>query len=129
LYNWYAVNDNRGLAPVGWHIASDLEWTELTDCLGGQFTAASDMKEVGTEHWLSPNTGATNNSGFTALPGGFADYQSGEFTSIGMRGFWWTSSELSAGAAWDRSIYVNQPYVERGGDGKKFALSVRCIKD
>src|ERR1035437_4904310 len=70
LYNWYAVNDPRGLAPTGWHVPSDAEWTTLSTCLGGNAVAGGAMKETGTTHWTSPNTGATNSSGFTGLPGG-----------------------------------------------------------
>jgi uncharacterized protein (TIGR02145 family) len=74
LYNWYAVdvasNDGKNVCPAGWHIPSDAEWTTLTDYLGGASVAGSKLKETGTTHWLSPNTGATNESGFTALPGG-----------------------------------------------------------
>ena len=70
LYNWHAVNDPRGLAPQGWHIPSDIELTTLTNCLGGESIAGGQMKESGFAHWLSPNTDATNSSGFTGLPGG-----------------------------------------------------------
>src|ERR1035437_8570614 len=70
LYNWYVVNDPRGLAPTGWHVPSDAEWTTLSTCLGGYAVAGGAMKETGTTHWTSPNTGATNSSGFTGLPGG-----------------------------------------------------------
>jgi len=71
LYNWYAVNDPRGLAPNGYHIPTDAEWTTLTTYLGGSTLAGGKMKEAGSSHWLSPNTGATNSSGFKGLPGGF----------------------------------------------------------
>ena len=70
LYNWYAVNDPRGLAPAGWHVPSDAEWTELINCLGGEDVAGGKMKAV-SALWYSPNTGATNSSGFTGLPGGY----------------------------------------------------------
>ncbi len=71
LYNWYAVNDPRGLAPVGWHIPSDAEWSTLSAYLGGDSIAGGKLKESGTSHWNIPNTGATNVSGFSALPGGW----------------------------------------------------------
>jgi len=74
LYNWYAVNDSRYIAPVGWHVPSDAEWLTLVDYLGGDTVADGKMKEIGTTHWVSPNTGATNESGFSALPGGYRDY-------------------------------------------------------
>ena len=68
LYNWYAVNDSRGLAPNGYHIPTTTEWTTLTNTLGGLSLAGGDLKEAGITHWSDPNTGATNNSGFTGLP-------------------------------------------------------------
>lgn len=70
LYNWYAVIDSRGLCPTGWHVPSDAEWTTLTDYLGGTSIAGGKMKETSTTHWISPDSGATNESGFTGLPGG-----------------------------------------------------------
>src|SRR5665647_2153473 len=81
LYNWYAVNDPRGLAPTGWHVPSDAEWTTLSTCLGGDAVAGGAKKETGTTHWTSPNTGATNSSGFTALPGGLRD-RTGPFYNV-----------------------------------------------
>lgn len=82
LYNWYAVNDSRNIAPIGWHIPTDAEWQTLVDYLGGESVAGSKMKETGTEHWRSPNVGTTNESGFSALPG---DYRgiSGKYYSVG----------------------------------------------
>ncbi|HZV69689.1 MAG TPA: FISUMP domain-containing protein [Saprospiraceae bacterium] len=98
LYNWYAVNDPRGLAPEGWHIPTDFEWTTLGNCLGGNSIAGGLMKEAGTVHWTSPNTGATNLSGFTGLPAGFRD-NSGFFNAISTTGVWWSSIGLNASSA------------------------------
>src|SRR5450759_3473794 len=82
LYNRYAVNDPRGLPPTGWHVPSDAEWNTLITCLGGDpFVAGGAMKETGTTHWQSPNTDATNSSGFTGLPGGLRD--TGPFSAVG----------------------------------------------
>ena len=89
LYNWYAVNDPRGLAPIGWHVPSDTEWTILTSSLGGQFVAGGKMKS--TTLWNSPNAAATNSSGFFGLPGGYC-YQGFSFPS-GNTGHWWSSTE------------------------------------
>ena len=106
IYNWYAVNDSRGLAPVGWHIPTDAEWTELENCLGGESVAGGKMKETGTTHWLSPNTGATNESGFTALPGGSRSYMNGLYYEIGQSGAWWSSTEFTP-FAYGRDIVYN----------------------
>jgi uncharacterized protein (TIGR02145 family) len=73
LYNWYAVNEARGFCPVGWHVPSDVEWKELIDFLGGETIAGNKLLESGTSHWRAPNTGATNTSGFTALPAGYRE--------------------------------------------------------
>jgi uncharacterized protein (TIGR02145 family) len=92
LYNWYAVNDIRGLAPEGWHVPSDSESTVLIDYLGGLNIAGGKMKEEGTAYWENPNTAADNSSGFTGLPGG-ARSSTGEFTSIGKGGAFWSSTD------------------------------------
>ena len=128
LYNWYAVNDPRGLAPEGWHVPTHFEWTTLTDCLGGESVAGGLMKETGTTHWQSPNTNATNISGFTGLPGG--DRQSyGAYDGIGSYCIWWSSVEHLSLYAWccslgssTSSVYVNYTYRNDG-------FSVRCIRD
>src|SRR5450759_1177427 len=106
LYNWYAVNDPRGLAPTGWHVPSDAEWTTLSTCLGGNAVAGGAMKETGTTHWTSPNTGATNSSGFTGLPGGYRN-NDGSFNNVGNFGYWWSSTELNTTDAWYRNLYYN----------------------
>lgn len=79
LYNWYAVDDRRNLAPAGWHVPTDAEWQILMDYLGGEILAGGKLKETGTSHWASPNTGATNESGFTARPGGIRGFDYGRF--------------------------------------------------
>lgn len=128
LYNWYAVNDPRGLAPVGWHVASDPEWTMLTDCLGGAASAGGKLKETGTTHWLSPNAAATNTSGFTALPGGSRLVT---FSALGEVGFWWTSTEASIPStqAKARALNYNLSNIAAGSSGKAKGFSVRCIRD
>ncbi len=88
LYNWFTVNTGK-LAIAGWHIPTDAEWTTLTDYLGGESIAGGKLKETGTTHWRSPNAGATNESGFTALPGGHRDVN-GTFSAMGDDGFWWS---------------------------------------
>jgi len=128
LYNWYAVNDARGLAPNGYHIPTDAEWTTLSSYLGGTVTAGGKMKEAGTSHWLSPNTGATNSSGFTGLPGGVRDYN-GSFYVIGANGNWWGSSEYDTGFAWFRYLNSDNGDVNGYYDDKRIGFSVRCLKD
>ncbi len=103
LYNWPAVMANGGslLCPSGWHMPSDGEFTELTDFLGGEGVAGGKMKEAGYEHWNSSNTGATNSSGWTGLPGGYR--YSGGFDNNGYYGYWWSASE-SGSYSWIRSL-------------------------
>jgi uncharacterized protein (TIGR02145 family) len=100
LYNGYAVITNK-LCPSDWHVPSDEEWTKLTNYLGGEMYAGDRLKEIGTDYWVSPNTGATNESGFTALPGGFR-YYDGLFHDFGFSGYWWTSTEYAATRAFFR---------------------------
>ena len=128
LYNWYAVNDPRGLAPTGWHVPSHAEWTTLSTFLGGDAVAGSAMRETGTAHWMSPNTGATNSSGFTALPGGFR-FNNGPFSNIGFDGLWWSSTELITGIAQARSLNYDVAYLGQGGNDEKVGFSVRCVRD
>lgn len=127
LYNWYAVKTGK-LAPKGWHVPSDAEWTELTNYLGGTSVAGGKLKETGTTHWASPNTGATNETGFTALPGG-TRYSSGAFDDIGTSGVWWSATENNATSAWDRIVYLNYSDVVRGYFNKEVGFSVRCVRD
>jgi uncharacterized protein (TIGR02145 family) len=126
LYNLYAVLDPRGLAPAGFHIPSDKDWTTLTDYLGGKEEAGVKMKEAGSTHWPRPNTGATNSSGFTGLPGGYRD-DNGSFFSMGVNGFWWSSTEGFTYFAWNR--YPDNLYglVGRDFGYKSYGMSVRCI--
>lgn len=129
LYNWYAVNDPRAIAPLGWHVATDAEWTILTDLLGGENVAGGKLKEVGTAHWTNPNVGATNEVGFTALPGG---YRANNEIFIGIHdiGSWWCSTESGPTNGWARGIFNDAINVDRGGYyEKKIGFSVRCVKD
>jgi uncharacterized protein (TIGR02145 family) len=128
MYNWYAVTDPRGLAPLGYHIPTDAEWTTLTTYLGGDGVAGGKMKETGLCHWLTPNDYATNTSNFTGLPGGNRGF-TGTFNAISIVGAWWSSSEDSVSTA--ESIYLNYSVgtAIRGGSSKYYGLSVRLIKD
>ena len=123
LYTWWAIIDSRNICPVGWHLPSDNEWTVLTDYLGGIYISGGKMKESGTIHWASPNEGATNESGFTALPAGYrSDY--GSFTSVGADGHWWSSSDY-----WFRYIWSNSANINRDFSSRPYGFSVRCLKD
>jgi uncharacterized protein (TIGR02145 family) len=134
LYNWYAVNDSRGLAPEGWHIPSDEEWTILTDNLGGEEVAGGKMKTTGTTYWNSPNTGATNESGFSTFPGGLR-YDDGSFLNINDFAFFWSATESDFdNHAWGRDLSSSEGSVVRVinffiNSNKSVGASVRCLRD
>ena len=139
LYNWPAAMSGaassdtnpsgvQGICPTGWHLPSDAEWTTLTTYLGGLSVAGGKMKEAGTTHWSSPNTGATNESGFTALPGGYRN-TNGTFTTIGRYGYWWSSTQSSTNNAWYRGLPYHTGNVYRDTGGKGLGFSVRCLRD
>lgn len=127
LYNWYTVETGI-LCPTGWHVPTDEEWTVLTDYLGGKSVAGGKLKETGTIHWYTPNSGATNESGFTALPTGYRSY-SGAFRSIRDYGFWWSSTEWSSSGAWYRDVNYGYSSVDRSNSSKKSGATIRCLKD
>lgn len=132
LYNWYAVETGK-LCPDGWRVPTDDDWTHLTDYLGGEDVAAGKLKatgtiEAGTGLWYDPNTGATNETGFTAFPGGTRIYD-GTFNSIGYYGNWWSATELSSYSAYDRYMSYYHSNVNSFYDSdKEMGLSVRCLK-
>ncbi len=130
LYNWYAVNDQRGLAPEGWRIPTDAEWTELELCLGNEpwDDPGGKMKETGNAHWRAPNKGATNETGFTALPGGKRSYY-GQFYDIYDDGYWWSSNLIDSTFLWYRNMWYNFTSIGRGSADMREGYSVRCIKD
>ena len=129
LYNWYAVNDPRGLAPKAWHVASYEEWVELIQYLGGDSIAGGKLKESGTSHWKSPNGGATNESGFSAVPGGMLDAYSGVFSFWGYIGCWWSATESNATLARIWQLSCNDASIFGYGSSKVNGFSVRCVKD
>jgi uncharacterized protein (TIGR02145 family) len=128
LYNWYAVNDPRGLAPQGWHIPTDNEWTTLSTLLGGDAAAGGKMKTTGTTIWTTPNTSATNESGFAGLPGGDRN-DGGTFVSVGGSGYWWSATESNSTYAWGRFLYYDVGLLVRFGNDKNYGFSVRCLRD
>ena len=125
LYNWYAVNDPRGLAPLGYHIPSEAEWTLLSNNLGGPEVAGGKLKSI--QGWSKGGNG-TDNYRFDARPGGFRDYYGG-FDDIGYGGNWWSSSEYGTDDAWCRSLFFDYDDANRDNFNKHFGFSVRCIRD
>jgi uncharacterized protein (TIGR02145 family) len=128
LYNWYAVTDSRNIAPIGWHVPTDADWAILTDYLGGAVVAGGKLKETGTYHWQSPNTGATDESGFTALPGGNRQ-TGGVFSNKGESGGWWSSTEVNASEAFCLFMSCSNSGAYKVNYDKKIGYSVRCVKD
>jgi uncharacterized protein (TIGR02145 family) len=136
LYNWYAVNDSRGLCPTGWHVPSDAEWTTLINYLDpnqnpsafGTQSSVAGGKMKSTTGWNAPNTAATNESGFTGLPGGDRA-SSGAYVDIGDYGGWWSSTEDDSGSAWYRLLYYYNSTVYRFNANKRYGFSVRCVRD
>jgi uncharacterized protein (TIGR02145 family) len=127
LYNWYAV-EGDSLCPSGWHVPTDAEWTVLTDYLGGESVAGGKLKEIGTVHWNSPNTGATDEVGFTALPGGLRS-DSGSFNYFRSNGFWWSATPFNSINSWSRYLFNNVALVGRFSNNKSYGFSVRCLRD
>lgn len=127
LYNWYSVNTGK-LCPSGWHVPSDEEWTIMTTLLGGENIAGGKLKEAGNAHWINSNLGATNESGFTALPGGNRIFN-GVFDYEGVRGSWWTATDFDSRTAWQRVMYCIYGDVSRSNYYMRFGFSVRCLKD
>jgi uncharacterized protein (TIGR02145 family) len=128
LYTWYAVMDSRNVCPTGWHVPSDAEWTALTKYLGGKRVAGGKLKEIGTTHWLNPNTRATNETGFTALPSGGRS-NLGSYYTIGYFGIWWSSTESSTLDAYIRRLTYDTRKVYRNSGYKRDGFSIRCLKD
>jgi len=128
LYNWYAVN-NKNLCPVDWHVPTDAEWTALTNFLGDNSVAGGQLKETGTGHWIPPNVGATNLTGFTALPGGSRVSGGAYSNDMKENGYWWSATESDSTNAWSRSMNFACNCVPIADYIKKFGFSVRCLKD
>jgi uncharacterized protein (TIGR02145 family) len=120
IYNWHAINTDK-LCPVGWHVPTDEEWTIMINYLGNR---GDKLKETGTTHWNSPNADATNETGFTALPGGYRSGLSGAFIDIGYRGYWYISYPDG-----EIILYYNNGWFGRSAHQLDYGFSVRCIKD
>jgi uncharacterized protein (TIGR02145 family) len=130
LYNWYTVADPRNVCPTGWHVPSDAEWTVLSDYLGGPGIAGGKMKSTGTAYWLTPNGEATNESGFSGLPGGHR-YGDGAFQRIGELGFWWSSTLYGSLSEYAVTRYLDNSAGGFNTSGAIMAegVSVRCLRD
>jgi len=127
LYNWHTVADPRNVCPAGWHVPTDTEWTTLINFLGGDSIAGGKMKT--TTGWQAPNTGATNESGFSGLPGGYRSSSTGTFGNVGNNGYWWSSSEFDAYRAWTRYLSYFNGLAYRSTNIIQSGFSVRCLRD
>jgi uncharacterized protein (TIGR02145 family) len=139
LYNWYAVDDSRNIAPKGWHVPSDEEWKQLEMFLGMSqaqadaydyrgTTECGKLKDTGATYWAPPNKGGTNESGFSGLPGGYR-YGSGGYDYVGYSASFWSSTENGSSYALFRCLGYNSSGVRRYGNYKRSGFSVRCIRD
>ncbi len=128
LYNWFAASDGRNLAPEGWHVSTDAEWTDLANHLGGEAVAGGKLKETGFTHWLEPNSEATNETGFSGLPGGGRTW-GGIYEYINGGGTWWTSSSDNGTDGWIRYLDHGAFDVWRYVDPVVFGRSIRCVRN
>jgi uncharacterized protein (TIGR02145 family) len=140
LYNWYAVNDRRNIAPAGWHVPTDEEWRQLEEYLGMSQSKENEtgwrgsdeggkLKERGTAHWKSPNNGATNSSGFSVLPGGYRYYLDSAYITMSATGHWWSAAACYSNYAWYRYLHYDYSAVARDYGNKRSGFSVRLLRD
>lgn len=131
LYNWYAINDPRKICPEGWHVSTHIDWERIMAFLGGESGAGGRLKEGGYTHWPYPNAGATNSSGFTALPGGFRGsfISEGEFSDLLSRGYWWCTDVERVGFSWSTAMDFRDGGVESSIKSQISGFSVRCVRD
>jgi uncharacterized protein (TIGR02145 family) len=128
LYNWYVVETGK-LAPKGWHVPTEEDWSKLSNYLGGDSVAGGKMKEGSTSHWFSPNLGATNESGFTAIPSSTRNYDGLIFYRLGDGAYFWSSTEYDDSTAWVRSMLCDSTALKSFNAYKSYGRSVRCVKD
>ena len=128
LYNWYTVETNQ-LCPTGWHVSTESEWITLYTYLGGDSIAGGMLKDTGTIYWISPNTGATNEIGFTVLPNGNRDYNSGTFSNLYQFGYFWSATDYNVDSAWFFELLYNSKFLMKYGTSIRYGFGVRCIRD
>ena len=139
LYNSYAINDPRGLAPKGWHVVREMEWKLLENCLGIEQTSLNKLglrgldeggklKEAGSDHWMNPNTGASNTTKLTALPAGRRD-ENGNFLELNKCLYWWSYPDGNTTGEIARILYYDIAQIGRDHFDKRSGFSVRCVKD
>lgn len=128
LYTWSVVTDSRNICPAGWHLPAKEEWLVVVKSLGSSDDTGNKLKEAGTTHWISPNNGVTNETGFTAVPGGFRSYD-GPFVTIGYTGIYWSSTGTSTFDASKIYFYNDNSGLVTGHGGDESGVSVRCVKD
>jgi uncharacterized protein (TIGR02145 family) len=127
LYNGYAVNSGK-LCPTGWHIPAIDEWQQLKEFITDTISDGGKLKEAGTIHWMAPNYGSTNSSGFTALPSGFR-FIDGSYTAIYYYTGFWTATEIGSDNQWFVGLYYGDASATLSSVSQKYGLSVRCVKD
>ncbi|MDD3876083.1 MAG: FISUMP domain-containing protein [Bacteroidales bacterium] len=132
LYNWYAIdtisNNNKNICPIGWHIPNSYDWKSLYDYLGGNNVAGGKIKDRGFDYWKIPNTAATNESGFTALPAGNR-FAGGAYGNLGQRAHFWSYNEYYAVYAWSNLLFFSPNDILRNEHLKRYGFSIRCVKD
>jgi len=136
LYNWYAVADPRNVCPNNWHVPTVAEWDTLVNYLDPgigsdeySYTAGGMMKSTGTQYWQAPNEGATNESGFSGLPGGGRGYGNGPFYGLGYYGYWWSASASGWESAWGRNLDYDSAGSGRYDGFQRSGFCVRCVRD
>jgi uncharacterized protein (TIGR02145 family) len=128
LYNWYAVNDSRGICPSNWHVPTESDWNILFNQIGGLQTGADKLKSTGINYWLSAPNSVSNSTGFSATGGGGRS-DDGTFILFLQKGLWWTSTSAAQSLAWDIQLSHNNSTISKIADTKTGGLSIRCIKN
>lgn len=129
LYNYFVITDTNKICPTGWRVPTNNEWLATEVDVGGLDIAGGEMKEAGTAHWMSPNVGATNHSGFTGLPGGAMDPYTSTYTWLRENGLWWTATSYSGSMAWSTYMWYMSTSVDHNPVSKKAGMSIRCVQD